>query len=224
MLRDLILQCTEKMAAHLVKDDEPFIIDSIPISICKIVRELSSKACRREQFDEVMSNKGFNTILGGYFVGYKMHIITTSTVVYRVMLLTPGSVHDSVFLKEINQEDHHLRNRVLLGDRGYIGRATQLRLFEKVELNLNIPYRRNQHDFKKYDMSKKLQRKTIEVVFSQYCDKYSIRSNYAKRFSGFEIRILTKIAAKTFKQYWNYLHAKPINQTKHSWQPNHSTR
>src|SRR5690606_6209927 len=136
--------------------------------------------------------------------------------VYRDLLITSGSVHDSEFLRQITHTDQHLRNREMLCDRAYIGRVTQLRLFDEVQLNLTIPYRRNQKDFKKYDPAKRLKRKTIEVVFSQYCDEFSIRTNYAKRFNGFDIRIITKIAAKTFKQYWNHIHGRPINQTKHS--------
>jgi len=117
-LRALILQCNEIMAAKLVKEDEVYIIDSIPIPVCKIVRERSSRACRCEEFDEVTANKGYNLALGGYFIGYKLHIIATSSGVYRDMLLTPGSAHDSIFLKLLNKEDDHLRSRKLLGDRG----------------------------------------------------------------------------------------------------------
>jgi len=216
MLREIILLCTEKMAEMMVVKDESFVVDSIPIPICKIVRERRSKACRRVEYDEVLANKGFNMILGGYFIGFKMHIITTESGVYRDMLLTSGSDHDTTFLKLLGQSDEHLKNRELLGDRGYIGKATQLRLFKEVGLKLKVPYRRNQKDFKKYSRIRKLKRKTIEVVFSQYCDEYTIRSNYAKRFSGFDIRIVTKIATKTFKQFWNHLNGRPINQTKHS--------
>ena len=216
VLRELIVLCTEKLAVMMADSDESFIIDSIPIPVCKIIRERKSKACRRAEYDEYLANKGFNSILGGYFIGYKMHIITTESGVYRDMLLTPGSDHDTTFLKLLDKADEHLKDRELLGDRGYIGRDTQLRLFKEIGLQLRVPYRRNQKDFKKYSKVRKLKRKTIEVVFSQYCDEFTIRSNYAKRFNGFDIRIITKIAAKTFKQYWNYLHGKPINQTKHS--------
>jgi len=215
-LRNLILQCTEKMACLMVKEDEVFIIDSIPIPTCKIIREKQSMACRRSEYDEVMANKGFNKIMGGYFIGYKMHLITTGTGVFRDLLITPGSVHDTVFLKMLSKEDEHLIKRELIADRGYIGIVTQLRLFEELELQLDVPYRRNQKDYKRYSTIRKLQRKTIEVVFSQYCDEFDIRGNYAKRFGGFEIRIISKIAAKTFKQYWNYLNGNPINQTKHA--------
>jgi len=215
-LRELLLSCTERMAEPMIDTNESFIIDSIPLPTCKIIREKRSKACRREEFDEVVANKGFSQILGGYFIGYKMHIITTESGVYRDLLITSGSTHDTAFLKQLDGQDDHLRGREILADRGYIGKDTQLRLFREIGVQLQVPYRRNQKDFKKYDVLKKRKRKTIEVVFSQFCDEYTIRSNYAKRFNGFEIRIVSKIAAKTFKQYWNYLHGRPINRTKHS--------
>ena len=215
-LRNLFLVCTELLAQPIVQDDESFLIDSIPIPTCKIIREKQSRACRRPQYDQLVANKGFNPIVGGYFIGYKMHVITTEKGVYRDLLITQASDHDTCFLKEVNQEDTHLSGRELIGDRGYVGQATQLRLFEQVGLQLQVPYRRNQKDYKRYDPAKRTKRKTIEVVFSQYCDEFHIRSNYAKRFSGFEIRIISKVAAKTFKQYWNYIHGRKINQTKHA--------
>jgi len=215
-LREALLVCTERLAEPMIDDDESFIIDSIPIPTCKIVRERRSRACRRPEYDAVVANKGFNVIVGGYFIGYKMHIITSESGIYRDLLLTQGSTHDTSFLKMITHDDSHLRDRELIGDRGYIGLATQLRLFEEIGIQLEVPYRRNQRDYKAYDPSRKAKRKTIEVVFSQYCDEFGIRQNYAKRFTGFEIRIISKIAAKTFKQYWNFIHGRKINQTKHA--------
>lgn len=216
-LRDVFLACTERFALPMVKDSDSFIIDSFPVPTCKIIREKHSKACRRPEMDEVLSNKGYNPILGGYFIGYKIHLITTESGVYRDLLVTSASVHDSAFLKEISMQDEHLYNRELLGDRAYIGHNTQLRLFEQTGLKVQVPYRRNQKNYKAHKPILKLKRKTIEVVFSQYCDEYAIRLNYAKRFNGFEIRIITKVAAKTFKQYWNYLNNRPLNQTKHAF-------
>lgn len=216
-LRDLLLSCTEVLAGQLDCESDELIIDSIPLPTCRTIRENTSRACRRPELDEVLANKGFSGILGGYFIGYKLHLITTASGIYRDLLITSGSNHDSVFLKILGSYDNHLQNRTLLADRAYIGQQTQLRLFEEIGLKLNVPYRRNQKDFRRYSKPLKLKRKTIEVVFSQYCDEYSIRTNYAKRFNGFEIRVTTKIAAKTFKQYWNMINGKPINQTKHAF-------
>lgn len=217
-LSKIITACNNKLSDLLYNEqpDDTLIIDSMPIPVCKIVRERSSTVCRNAERDEVMARKGKNIIMGGWFIGYKLHLITTSTGIYRDMLLTGANVHDSFFLKEITGEDDHLRGHELLGDRGYLGKATQLRLFEEVQIKLDVPYRRNQKDYHKYDYAKKIKRKTIEVVFAQLCDEFSIRRNYAKSFDGLSARINSKLAAKTFKQYWNFIHHKPINRTKHS--------
>jgi len=192
------------------------IIDSMPIPTCRIVREKTSKACRNPILDEVQADKGMNVILGGWYIGYKFHLITNDAGVYRDLMVSGASVHDNYYLKQLDSDHGHLRGFELLGDRGYIGKVTQLKLFEDLNLTLSVPYRRNQKDFKEYDFGKKIKRKTIEVCFSQFVDEFNIRRNYAKRFDGFFTRIVTKVIAKTFKQLINLQNKKPINQTKHA--------
>jgi len=217
-LADLISGCNNRISDILYDQhpDDTLIVDSMPIAVCKIARERSSTVCRNEERDEVVARKGKNIIMNGWFIGYKLHLITTSTGIYRDMMITGANVHDSCFLKEIFSTDSHLRGHELLGDRGYLGKTTQLRLFEEVDIRLSVPYRRNQKDFKKYDFVKKIKRKQIEVVFSQLCDEFMIRRNYAKTFEGFYARIVSKLAAKSFKQFWNLKNNRPLNQTKHS--------
>lgn len=217
-LSDVIQECTIAMS-DLIDEKSPcstLIIDSIPIPTCKIVREKSSVVCRDPIRDEVVASKSYNPIFKNYYIGYKLHLICSDSGVFRDMLISSAHVHDNAFLKLLGEKDEHLAGHNLLGDRAYIGQAIQLSLFEEIRLNIQVPYRRNQKDYKKYDHKQKIKRKNIEVVFAQYCDEFSLRKNYAKRFDGFFVRIQTKIAAKTFKQYWNMINGNPINQTKHS--------
>lgn len=215
-LRKLIVNILSDISDFLAQDSKHLIIDSMPIPTCKLARERTSKICRDEIKDEVIANKGYSSSTKSFFIGYKFHLITNETGIYRDLLISPASHHDNTYLKMLNEKDRHLKGMELLGDRGYLGKDTQLRLFADLGLKLNIPYRRNQKDFRKYPYELKIIRKNIETVFSQYCDEFTIRRNYAKRFSGFEIRLLTKVAAKTVKQYINFLNNRPINQTKHS--------
>ena len=104
----------------------------------------------------------------------------------------------------------------MLGDKGYVGKQLQLDLKDILDITMSVPYRKNQKDYTKYPFHLKLKRKTIETVFSQYVDEFMIKRNYTKSFDGLEIRICTKVAAKTFKQYWNYINGTSINRTKHS--------
>ena len=70
-------------------------------------------------------------------------------------------------------------------------------------IKLDTPMRSNQKNYhkQKYIFSKS--RKRIETLFSQLCDQFKIRNNYAKSFNGFKTRILSKITALTFIQFVN---------------------
>ena len=61
----------------------------------------------------------------------------------------------------------------------------------------------NQKKYKKQPYVFRKKRKRIETLFSQLCDQFMIRHNYAKPFQGFKTRILAKITALTTIQYIN---------------------
>ncbi len=214
-LSDVIAQCMAVFRDKLMTPSDLLIIDSMPIPTCCITREKSTKVCQSKT-DSVIARKGYHASSKTWYIGYKLHLITTESGVYVDMLVTSANEHDNCFLKELSKDDSHLRERVLIGDRAYIGHAIQLSLFEELSLDIQVPFRINQKDFSNYPPELKIKRKTIETVFSQLCDEFMIKRNYAKSFSGLYSRIICKIAAKSFKQVWNRLHGNPINQTKHA--------
>ena len=73
----------------------------------------------------------------------------------------------------------------------------------------NKPYSFSSNDSTHYSNPKKQKyifrksRKRIETLFSQLCDQFKIRNNYAKSFNGFKTRVLSKITALTFIQFVN---------------------
>ena len=75
--------------------------------------------------------------------------------------------------------------------------------------------RNNQKDYKKQPYVFRKKRKRIETLFSQLCDQFMIRRNYAKTFDGFKTRILSKITALTTIQYINkFIFERNINNIK----------
>ena len=74
----------------------------------------------------------------------------------------------------------------------------------------------NQKDFKPYPFVFKKCRKRIETIFSQLCDQFMLKRNYAKSFVGLATRVISKIAGLTILQYINKLNNKPINNIKHA--------
>ncbi len=58
-------------------------------------------------------------------------------------------------------------------------------------------------------------RKRLETLFSQLCDQFMIRRNYAKSFQGFKTRILAKITTLTLIQFINKFDCnRPIHNLK----------
>ena len=98
---------------------------------------------------------------------------------------------------------------------GYLSAKVQLNLFETVNINLQTPMRKNQKDYQEQPYIFRKSRKRIETLFSQLCDQFMIRRNYAKSFDGFRTRILSKISALTMIQYLNkFVFDRPINSLK----------
>lgn len=54
----------------------------------------------------------------------------------------------------------------------------------------------------------------METLFSQLCDQFKIRNNYAKTFEGFKTRIWAKITALTVIQLINKQNNRNINNLK----------
>lgn len=57
-------------------------------------------------------------------------------------------------------------------------------------------------------------RKKIETLFSQLCEQFKIRRNYAKTFDAFKTRIFAKITALTVIQLINKQNNRNINNLK----------
>lgn len=208
-----IQRSAQVMSKELEGNSKDYVIDSIPIHVCKICRAPRSTICRKSK-DALKASRSFDSTINQYFVGYKLHLIVSSLGVYQHHKLLPANKHDLTMLKEL--EYTHLSDCVLLGDKAYQSHPMQMKLFDHFQIELSSPYRQNQKDFKEYPYQRKITRKRIETCFSQYCDDFNLKRNYAKSFEGINCRITTKIAAMTFKQYWNYLNGNKISHTKHS--------
>jgi hypothetical protein len=203
-------QIRTKLAAQFLRFEDYFIIDSMPLEICKFSRHSRIKICK-DDF-ETAPSKGFCASQNNWFFGYKLHGVCSVTGVFHSLDITKAEVHDVHFLKNIKQQ---MSDCVLLGDRGYLSESIQLDLFQSVNIKMETPKRMNQLNYKPQPYIFRKSRKRIETLFSQLCDQFLIRRNYAKTFKGFKTRILAKITALTLVQYINkFIFDRPINKIK----------
>ncbi len=187
-----------------------FVVDSMPLEVCKMSRSARCKICK--DVDYAMPDWGYCASQKLHFYGYKLHAVCSISGIIQSFDLSPASVHDVHYLKDIKMQ---LSDSTLLADKGYLSQSIQLDLFNQVNLKLETPKRTNQKDYKPQFYLFRKYRKRIETLFSQLCDQFMIRRNYAKSFYGFKTRILAKITTVTTIQYLNkFLFNRNINNLK----------
>ena len=199
-----------KLAYHFNEFEDYFVVDSMPLEVCKLSRSSRSKICKDTTYS--FPDKGYCASQSSSYYGYKLHAVCSVDGVFQSIDLSPASVHDINYLKDIKMQ---ISDCTLIGDRGYLSAEIQLNLFESCNITLNTPMRKNQKEYKKQPYIFRKKRKRIETLFSQLCDQFMIRRNYAKSFQGFKARILTKITALTTIQYINkFVFNRNINNIK----------
>ena len=187
-----------KLSRSFNEFEKYFIIDSMPVEVCKLSRSGTSKICKDAEY--CYPNRGFCASQQMHFYGYKLHAVCSVNGIFHSIDLSPASVHYIHYLNDIREQ---LSDCTLLGDKGYLSSEIQIDLFNYANIELETPKRINQKNYKPQFHLFKKQRKRIETLFSQLCDQFMIRRNYAKTFEGFKTRLLAKITALTVVQYIN---------------------
>lgn len=215
-LKTQILELAKRISMTMGMDSDIDLVDSVPCPIVRNSRERTFKICKENP--EFAPRKGYSAVDKRYYIGYKLHLLTNENGVFQDMQITPANVHDINFLKDLEPE-YYTFGKTIIGDRGYISSRVQVDLFQQYEINLEVPYRRNQqaNNTTARNLVNAGKRRRIETQFSQLCDQFRLKHNYAKTFLGFFVRIVSKIAAMTLLQKVNIEKGRPLNHIKHAW-------
>ena len=170
-----------KLVERVDRFENCYIVDSMPLEICKLSRSTRSSICKEEVHSSPY--KGYCASQAMHYYGYKLHAVCSVKGVIGSMDISPASVHDIHFLKDVR---HQMKDCTLLGDRDYLSARYQLDLFESANIRLKTPMRRNQKNFKEQPYIFKKSRKKIETLFSQLCDQFMIRRNLKKTTGSIE--------------------------------------
>ncbi|WP_411332466.1 IS982-like element ISRa1 family transposase [Riemerella anatipestifer] len=203
-------QIRQRISMEFNEFEDIFIVDSMPMKVCENARSTRSKICKEQSYSS--PTYGYCASQKLYFYGYKLHAVCSLNGVIKNFDISPSSVHDIHYLKDIGEQ---MRNCTLIGDRGYLSAKVQIDLFNYANIKLDTPMRSNQKDYIPQFSLYKKKRKRIETFFSQLCDQFMIKRNYAKTFEGFKTRIISKITAATVIQYINkFIFQRKLNHLK----------
>jgi len=157
--------------------------------------------------------QGYGAVNKGWFIGYKLHVLMYDNGVVQQSGITKGNVHDINFLKSL---DHLPACKEIIGDRAYISKTLRMDLFDHYQVKLKVPFRNNQHDYKRHPKKYKSNRQMIETFFPQMYDHLNLLRNYAKTYEGLVVRLTSKLSSMSILHWINYLNGRKIAQIKHA--------
>ena len=199
----------QRMLEDLAPAEDTYFVDSMPVEVCKLGRAKRLRIC--QETEETRPDYGYCAAHKTYYFGYKLHAVCDPQGVIKTFDLSKASAHDIHYLNDLKAQLDHC---VLVGDKGYLSRQWQHDLFDAATIRLETPMRHNHIDYKPFSPLLRKTRKRIETLFSQLCDQFMIRRNYAKSFQGLATRVLSKLTALTLIQWLNQRNGTHLNNLK----------
>lgn len=210
-LQPYIMQIQDKVSSRLQDQSSAMVIDSIPVPVVKMAREKTYRAFRKSF--ETAPAKGYSVVNRGWFIGYKLHVIIFDNGVVQQSGVTKGNVHDINFLKTASALPG---GKLLLGDKAYRSNPLQMDLFDRYKVKLRVPFRMNQHDYRRHPKKYRAKRQMVETFFCQMCDQLNLKRNYAKSYEGLVTRLTSKLSSMSLLHWINYQNGRKIAQIKHA--------
>jgi hypothetical protein len=102
-----------KLESGFLEFEDYFIVDSMPLEICKFARYRRIKICKNES--ENSPSKVFCASENNWFYGYKLHGVCSINGIFYSLDIKKAEVHDVHFLKTTK---HQISDCLLLVDRG----------------------------------------------------------------------------------------------------------
>ncbi|PWJ92224.1 DDE family transposase [Flavobacterium araucananum] len=78
-----------------------FVVDSMPLEVCKLSSSSRSKICK--ETDYAIPSRGYCASQKMHYYGYKLHAVCSVEGVFQSLDISPASVHDIHYLKDIKQ-------------------------------------------------------------------------------------------------------------------------
>ncbi len=180
---------------ELFTGGEVYIIDSMPLPVCKRVR---ARRCRKVRGKAYC---GYCAAKKEKFFGWRLHLICTPEGIPVAFDLLPAAHQD---LTPIHELTLTLPNGArLFGDKGYISAPDAASIFEAIDVRLVTARRKNMSPntwADDYDLL--LYRKRIETLYSQM-QRMGTQHLYSRTPAGFALKAFASVFALPFTNILN---------------------
>jgi hypothetical protein len=93
----------------------------MPLEVCKLSPSRRSKICKEREY--CYPDKGYCAAQNSNYYGYKLHAVCSVKGVFQSVDISPASVHEIHYLKDIKLQ---IGNCTLTGDKGYLSAQVKL--------------------------------------------------------------------------------------------------
>jgi hypothetical protein len=165
----------------LLTGGEIYVIDSLPIPVCRRVRASRCRKVRGKVYC------GYCAAKGEKYFGWKLPVLCTQTGIPVTFELLPAALHDLTPLHELASV--WPSGAFLLGDKGYISAADKQTLLLETGVRL-VPQHRNYMEPNTFLEQAYLRwhRKSIET-FNSLLEKMGVQRLHARTNSGLDLKI-----------------------------------
>ena len=187
-LADWLRLALETLGA-LFADGEVFLIDSMPVPVCRRARARRSRKLRGREFC------GYCAAKREKFFGWRLHLIGTTTGVPVAFDLVPGGLHD---LTPIHELTYALpADATVYGDKGYNGTADEATILADTGVRL-VPIRKDNMRPNQWadKLALRAWRKRIESLYSQL-EAMGVQRLRARTNPGLELKLHAALLAAT---------------------------
>jgi hypothetical protein len=189
-LKYVIEFCTERIFELFLKE-ETFIIDSMPLPVCKRTRARRNKKVRGREYC------GYCVAKKEKFFGFRLHMITSREGIPVSFQILPGSFHDITPIFEITYSLP--KKSTLIGDKAYNYEKAE-DILKDYGINL-MPIRKKNYKkqwFMHEERFIKENRHQIETSFSILSDVMGLNRLKARTLDGFIIKTYAAVLALVF--------------------------
>lgn len=178
------------LVAEVYVQGEAFIIDSMPLPVCKRARASRCKKVRGKAFC------GYCAAKREKFFGWRLHLICTAEGIPVSFDLLPAAEQDLTPIHELTVGLP--QDAAVFGDKGYISDPDAVAIFQATGVRFVAVRRRNMspnswaddYDLRRY-------RKRIETVYSQL-EAMGVQRLHARTNHGFDLKVHTRLLALAF--------------------------
>lgn len=193
-LRDWLYSMVVSLG-ELFSDGEVYLIDSMPMPVCKRVR---ARRCRKVRGRDYC---GYCAAKDERFFGWRLHLICTADGIPVAFELLPAAYHDLTAIHELTVVLPP--GARLFGDKAFISAPDAASILQEVGVRLIAAPRKNMTPLTwadEYDLHR--YRKQIETVYSQM-QKMGTQHLYSRTNPGFELKVYASIFALAFTNIIN---------------------